>query len=82
MGWFNHHLEKILEGNICRDREPVELCKATPPPAVEEAQIRKLFELLDGKSKGEARSQRRKLQGFGKQTLPSKFDWNYLFPGI
>jgi len=48
---------------------------------VEEAQIRKLFELLDGKSKGEARSQRRKLQGFGKQTLPSKFDWNYFSPG-
>lgn len=27
--------------------------QATPPPAVEEGQIRKLFELLDGKSKGE-----------------------------
>jgi len=27
--------------------------QATPPPAVEEAQIRKLLELLDGKSKGE-----------------------------
>jgi len=27
--------------------------QATPPPAVEEGQIRKLFELLDGKNKGE-----------------------------
>jgi len=31
----------------------VQKLQATPPPAVEEGQIRKLFELLDGKSKGE-----------------------------